>query len=147
MVFKPKVWCYQWVNSFFLQVHTDHHHIMTSEILPCGRSEVPLFLTKTFLRDSFCCRGIMWLDEEERREGDKTINNTWNKIELENEITIRRNGCHAWGMNRTCYQAGEDTRSPFELSQWTVVKNRWENALSSVSGTEHITSESSYYQD
>lgn len=42
---------------------------------------------------------IIWIGEEERRRGVQ--NNTWNKTELKNGITVGRKGCKAWDLGRT----------------------------------------------
>lgn len=55
----------------------------TSEIPTCGRTEVPLPLTKAFLKGGFYGRGIMWLDEEERKSGNTTMTGARLKLQME----------------------------------------------------------------
>lgn len=55
----------------------------TSGILTCGRSEVPLLLTKAFLKGGFYGRGITWLDEEERKNGNKAMTGATLNLKME----------------------------------------------------------------
>lgn len=118
-----------------------HHSIITSGILTCGTSDISILLTKAIPSD--ISKGYLTTNNvaRGRRKESGEQNNNCSKTEFENEIMVRRKGCHAWDLDGISYQAGEYTRSSLEQNQWAVVKSRWGNELSSVSGREHMTNE------